>query len=204
MEPDPRFPFDMNVARAQLQQTLEVREWLSALNESLNRIQSLKAQIATVQRLLAADPTEPGAVQNAAYKPGSPASPTSGSLGWKPVLEQARALQHKLTVFEEKVYNAQAPTDAAGRLHYLARFQDLLQGAFRAVSMPYNQAPSPMVQAELADCRKQLDAYLAEFNELLKTDVAGFNKLALEKGASTLFAGNPIELKAGAPTTVGR
>jgi len=188
VEPDPRFPFDMDVARAQLQQSLELRDWVSAMNESLNRVESLKAQIATVQRLLAPDAAEPGAAQNAAYRP---------------VLEQGRALQRKLTALQEKVYNLQAPSDAAGRLHYLARFQDVVQGVYRMVNMPYDQAPTPMVQAEVNQCRKQLDAYLAEFNELLKTDVAGFNKLALEKGASTLFAGNPIELKGGAQA-VGR
>jgi hypothetical protein len=121
---------------------------------------------------------------------------------YRPVLEQARALQRKLTAFQEKVYNTQAPSDAAGRLHYLAKFQDRLQGAYRAVTQPYNQAPNAMVQAELNECRKELDGYLAEFNELLKADVAGFNKLALEKGANTLFAGSPIELK-GAASQVG-
>lgn len=43
--------------------------------------------------------------------------------------------------------------------------------------------------------RKELQAHLASFNDLLKTDVAAFNRLALDKGANTLFAGNPIELK---------
>jgi hypothetical protein len=51
---------------------------------------------------------------------------------------------------------------------------------------------------------KELDTYLVDFNELLRTDVAGFNKLALEKGANTLFAGNPIELKGGAAASAGQ
>ena len=53
------------------------------------------------------------------------------------------------------------------------------------------------VQEELDYCRKQLDAHLAEFNELLKTDVNIFNKLAVERNASTLFAGEPVQIKTG-------
>jgi hypothetical protein len=189
VEPDPRLPFDMDVAKAQLAQALEVRAWLTAMNESLNRMESLKAQIATAERLLAPDPAEPGTAQNASYGP---------------VLEEAHALQSKLTAFEEKVYNLQGPKDANARLHFLARFHDRLQSLYRAVIMPYNQAPNAMVQAEMNDCRKLLDSYLAEFNELLKADVAGFNKLALEHGANTLFAGNPIELKVATSQVGGR
>ena len=51
---------------------------------------------------------------------------------------------------------------------------------------------------DVTAAKRELDTYLAAFNELLRTDVAAFNKLALEKGANTLFAGGPIELKPGA------
>jgi hypothetical protein len=57
---------------------------------------------------------------------------------------------------------------------------------------------------DVNSAKKELDAYLAEFNELLRTDVAAFNKLALEKGANTLFAGNPIELKGASAVTTGQ
>ncbi|MGI9103276.1 MAG: WD40/YVTN/BNR-like repeat-containing protein [Terriglobales bacterium] len=181
VEPDPRFPFDAEGGKRQLAATLEVRGWVSALNEALNRIISMKAQIATVERLIGPDP-ETGALQNAAYTP---------------VLEQARALQRKLTAFQVKVYNVDA-APGMGRLHALARFHDQLQSLFGALNRPYNQAPSPMVQEEMNDVRKQFDSAIAEFNTLLTTDVAAFNKLALEKGASTLFAGNPIQVKAAA------
>jgi photosystem II stability/assembly factor-like uncharacterized protein len=184
VQPDPRFPFDTQVAQTQLKTALEVRGWVSALNEALNRVGSLRSQITTVQRLLA--PDEEGGEQMAAYRP---------------VLEQARALQRKLTGFEEKIYNPELANDAAGRLHALARFHDNLQGVYRAVMQPYNQAPSALVQDEMTEVRKNLDACLAEFNELLKTDITNFNKLALEKGANTLFAGNPVELKSGATTS---
>ncbi len=183
-EPDPRFPFDPEIAKAQLRTALEVRGWVIAMNETLNRVENLKTQVATMQRVLAPMPSETGeasGVQNAAYAP---------------VLQQARALQRKLNTFQEKLVNLESANDQAGRLHYLGRFQDRLNSTYRAVTQPYNAAPNAMVQEELAEVRKLLDGYLAEFNDMLKTDVANFNKLASEKGANTLFAGAPVEIKA--------
>jgi hypothetical protein len=60
-----------------------------------------------------------------------------------------------------------------------------------------------MVQEEMAQVKQELDKYLEEFNAVLKTDVPGFNKVASEKGAGTLFAGNPIEIKAGSSDASG-
>jgi photosystem II stability/assembly factor-like uncharacterized protein len=188
VEPDPRMPFDIEAGRAQLRQALELRGWVNAMNESINRIDSLKAQIATVQRLLGPEAENSG-VENVAYQP---------------VLAQARALQRKLNTVEEKVFNVAGVNDPVARLHNLARAHDRLQSAYRAVSQPYNQSPTPLVMEDVAQARKELDAYLAEFNDLLRTDVAAFNKLALEKGANTLFAGGPIEVKGASAVSTGQ
>ncbi len=188
VEPDPRMPFDMEAGRAQLRQSLELRGWLNAMNESINRIDSLKAQIATVQRLLGPD------AENSGVR----------SVDYQPVLAQARALQRKLNAVEETVFNVAGVHDPVARLHNLARAHDRLQSAYRAVSQPYNQAPTPLAMADVTEVRKELDVYLAKFNDLLRTDVAAFNKLALEKGANTLFAGNPIEVKGPAATSTGQ
>lgn len=183
LKADPRFPYDEAEAKAQLKAALEVRGWVSAFNESLNRAEMLKTQLATVQRVLAPDADEEGATtQNAAFRP---------------VIQQARELSRKLTQVQEKVYNLQLRDDAAGRLHALGRFSDKLQGVYRQISFGFNQAPSPLVQEEMTEVKAELDKYLEEFNAILKTDVPGFNKVAAEKGATTLFAGNPIEIKSG-------
>ncbi len=188
VEADPRMPFDMDAGRAQLRQALELRGWMNAMNESLNRFDSLKSQIATVQRLLGPEAENSG-VESVAYRP---------------VLAQARALQRKLNTVAEKVFNVAGVGDPVARLHNLARPYDRLQSAYRAVSQPYNQAPTTLVMEDVTKAKKELDLYLAEFNQLISTDVAAFNKLALEKGANTLFAGGPIELKAGTATSSGQ
>ncbi|MBZ5589715.1 MAG: hypothetical protein LAO05_14250 [Acidobacteriia bacterium] len=178
-EADPRTPFDVAAARAQLQHALELRSWMSAMNESLNRIDDLNAQLATTLRLLGPEAEKTG-VEKAPYEP---------------VVAQARALREKLSAVGEKVLNVAALKDPQARLHNLARLHDRLQSASRVVSMPYGQAPTPLMMEDVTAAKKELDAFLAEFNELVHTDVPAFNKLALEKGAGTLFAGNPIELK---------
>jgi len=189
LKPDPRFPYDEAEAKAQLKAALELRGWVSAFREALNRAEMLKTQLATLQRVLAPEADEDGATaQNAAFRP---------------VIQQARELTRKLTTMQEKVYNIGLRDDAAGRLHALGRFNDKLDGAYRAVSGGFNQAPSPMVMEEVAQVKAELDKYLEEFNAMLKTDIPGFNKVASEKGATTLFAGNPIEIKSGSGEASG-
>jgi len=41
-----------------------------------------------------------------------------------------------------------------------------------------------------------LDAYLTRFNELLRTDVAAFNKTAQDHGTPVLVAGAPVAVRA--------
>ncbi len=189
LKADPRFPYDEAEAKAQLKTSLELRGWVSAFREALNRAELLKTQLTTIQRVLAPEADDDAAsTQNAAFRP---------------VIQQARELSRKLTQVQEKVYNLQLRDDAAGRLHALGRFSDKLEGVYRAVSMPFNQSPSPMVQEEMAQVKQELDKYLDEFNAMLKTDIPGFNKVATEKGATTLFAGTPIEIKSGSGEASG-
>ncbi len=186
VEMDPRVPMDVAAFRAQTQAALEVRDQLSAVNEAINRLESLHQQIQTVQKLLDSDEAA-GKVTNVSYKP---------------VLEQAKALDKKVRDFESRIYNTEAQ-EQYDSIHYLSRFQDRLEGLFRLVASGYANPPGPLVQQEMAELRGQAEKHLAEFNNLLKTEVAAFNKLALDHGANTLFAGTPIELKAGAAQASG-
>jgi photosystem II stability/assembly factor-like uncharacterized protein len=184
---DPRIPFDAESAKTQFRAGMEMRALVSALNTALNRAESLHSQITSMQRILTADAGEEAGVRETAYTP---------------VLMQARALDRKLRAWQGSVYNLEAGADANSRLHYLAKFNNRLEGAYRAVIGPYYQAPNEMVQEEVATVRKQLTESLGQFNALLQ-EVTNFNKTATEKGASTLYAGAPIELKADASSPGG-
>jgi hypothetical protein len=181
---DPRVKVPMENFVAQTKVALELRDEISALNTALNRVANMRMQIQTAQRFLMAsgEDGQPG-VANAAYQP---------------VLERARALDRKLHGFQEKLINLDVQPGSDDDIHYLARFQSRLQRLMFSVAGGYGQPPNELVQEEMANARKELDGYLAQFNEIVKTDVPDFNKLAFEKGANTLFAGGPVELKSGA------
>ena len=188
IRPDPRVPFDMEAARAQLKFALEGREMQSAMNQALNRLEGLNQQIASMRRMLGPAEGAPG-VQNASYQP---------------VLRDAAQLERKVHSMMDSVYNMEGRGDTEARIHYLGKFYDRLQGATRGGFGAYNEPPSPLQLEEMQIVRQELDKHLADYNDFVKTDVAAFNKTSLEHGAVTLFAGNPIELKSGATAAGGQ
>jgi hypothetical protein len=180
VETDPRFKLDPEALRAQLKLGLELRDETSALHEALNRLNSLHKQITSLQELLTSD--EQGGVVNASYKP---------------VLDQAKALDKKIMSIQEPLYNPDIQPGASDDIHYLQRFNSRLQNVMRAVLGPFGEAPSPLVVEEATEVRQQLETYLQQFNTFLNTEVVAFNKNAAEHGSSTLFAGGPVQIKSG-------
>ena len=180
VEPDPRFNLEAGAFRAQIKLALELRDEVSALNEALNRLNSLHKQIASLEELIGNDEGS-DSQKNASYKP---------------VLEQAKALDRKLTAMQNPLYNSDVQPYGQDNIHYLQRFHDHLQGIMRGVMNSYGEAPSQLEVEEAASLRQELEQHLQEINAFLNTDVAGFNKVAAEHGSSTLFAGTPIQIKA--------
>ena len=184
---DPRFPqADVNGFKAQVAAGLEVRDEVSALNEALNRINSLRKQLTSIEELLGT--TDENGVQNAAYKP---------------VLDQARQMRKKLDALETPIYNRDIQPGASDDLHYLSRFQNRLQRLGGVINSGYAEPPNELAVEEMADTRKELDQHLKEINDFLNTEVVAFNKLAIEKGSSTLFAGSPITVKSSSESAPG-
>jgi len=81
-------------------------------------------------------------------------------------------------------------------IHYLNRFHDRLQGLGFGLGLAYAQPPNEVVEGRMKELRAQLDAYLTRFNELLRTDVAAFNKTAQDHGTPVLVAGAPVAVRA--------
>jgi photosystem II stability/assembly factor-like uncharacterized protein len=177
--PDPRFPADMAAFKAQAEAALEVRDELSAVNESLNRLEAMRAQLASMQRIMAGD--------DEVIRPAS-------NVNYGPLLSQSRDLDKKLRAVEEKVFNPDIQPEASDQLRFHSRLHDRLQGLLRSVSAGYDQAPTPLLMEEMNSLREQTQAYLQQFNSVVSTDVTAFNKNALEHGASTLFTGTPLQL----------
>src|SRR5437588_788620 len=179
VEPDPVLGGDPARFAAQLVAGLEWRNALSALNAMRNRIVSLETQPKNTQQALR---------DNAG---GEGDTATVG-----PVMRQGRELGRKLKELKDSLYNSDVQRDAGqDDIHYLNRFHDRLQALGFGLGLAYAQPPSEVVAARFKELRATLDDYLARFNALVRTDVAGFNKTAEERRAPVLVAGEPIEVK---------
>ncbi len=177
VEPDPVLGGEPARFMAQLRAGLEWRNALSALNEMLNRIVSLETQLKNTQQALR---------DNAAGDTASGA----------PVIRQGRELGRKLKELKDSLYNSDVQRDAGqDGIHYLNRFQDRLQGLGFGLAFAYAQPPNEVVAARLKELRAALADYLVRFNELVRTDVAVFNKTAQERQAPILVSGQPIEVR---------
>lgn len=177
VEPDPILGGDPARFAAQLRTGLEWRNAMSALNEMLNRIVSLETQLKNIQQALR---------DNA----------RGDTSGGAPVGRQARELSRKLKELKDSLYDSEVQRDAGqDGIHYLDRFQDRLQSAGFGSAFAYAQPPTEVQAARLKELRGELDMHLARFNELLRTDVAAFNKVAQDRQAPVLVAGRPIEVK---------
>ncbi|HLJ88093.1 MAG TPA: hypothetical protein VKZ53_14820 [Candidatus Angelobacter sp.] len=176
---DPRFNLDINALRAQFKLGMELRDEVSALDEALNRLNSLHKQISSLQEMLGTDEGQEGAT----------------NVSYKPVLEQVKALDKKLTTLQGPLYNSEVQPGSQDDIHYLQRFHSQLQGLMRGVMGSFGEAPSDLLVEEAATTRKELDEHLQKFNAFLNTEVAAFNKTAIDHGSSTLFAGGPVEVR---------
>jgi hypothetical protein len=177
VEPDPVLGGDAAKFAAQLHAGLEWRNALSALNEMLNRITSLETQLRNTQQALR---------DNAGGDTTAVAS----------VSRQGRDLGRKLKELKDSLYNSEVQREAGqDDIHFLNRFHDRLQQLGFGLAFAYAQPPTEVVAARFKELRGTLDGYLAKFNDLLRTDVAGFNKTAEERRAPVLVAGAPIEVK---------
>jgi photosystem II stability/assembly factor-like uncharacterized protein len=173
VQPDPVIGGDPAAFAAQLRAGLEWRNAVSALNEMLNRIVSLETQLKNTQQALRDNAAADTAVQRG-----------------------ARELGRKLGELKDSLYNTEVQRDAGqDDVHYLNRFQDRLQGLGFALSFAYAQPPTEVVAARLKELRTALDGYLVRFNDLVRTDVAVFNKTAQERQAPILISGRPIEVR---------
>jgi hypothetical protein len=175
VEPDPFLGDEPAGFAGQLRAALQLRNETSALNTMLNRITSLQTQIQNAEQ----------AVRGAG----------TGPVAAGPVFQQARALGRKLKDLRDSLYNSEVQRGGQDDIHYLSRFADRYQRLSFGSGFAYAQAPGETVMEEWKVLRPELDAYLARFNEILKTDVAQFNQAAQAAGAPTLVAGQAIEVQ---------
>ena len=172
--PDPRFPFDLPAARAQLEAALGVRSDVSALNVMLNRVRDLEDQLASARK----------AVLLGAEKGHGQEAPAE----YKDILAKGRALDGKLSAFMESVYNTKVqPGVEEDDIHYLATLHDRVSGMMMIGAMAYDTRPRPVEMKEIEAVHAEVAKALDQFATILKTDVAAYNQAAAAQGMPVLF-----------------
>jgi len=81
-------------------------------------------------------------------------------------------------------------------IHYLTSFRQQLRGLMFGTTFAYGEPPNAMIRNEMQRMHQELEAHLGDFNSLLKSDVANYNKAAYQAGAPTLLTGGPIHIEA--------
>jgi photosystem II stability/assembly factor-like uncharacterized protein len=178
VEPDPNLHVDPAIFRAQTETSLHGRSETSAMNEMLNRIDDIQKEVSEFASNIQSSKDEE---MKAKYAP---------------ILKRGHDLSKKLSeikdVFIDPDLQSNVPEDD---IHGLVRLQGQITSAGSQGMGGYGQMPNPLVLARAKELYSQLDEQLKKFNDLLKTDVAEYNKAAVEAGAPSVFAGAPIEVK---------
>ncbi|MBV9110858.1 MAG: hypothetical protein JO306_15715 [Gemmatimonadetes bacterium] len=170
--PDPRLPWDTLAARQQFVLARRLTHQVTALNTMLNRIHSLRGQIANAQ--------------TAMREAGVRDSASAGRL---------RRIDAQLRMLSDSIYNPDVQRGVVqDDIHYLTDFQGMFQGLGFAGG-GYNQAPTPLVMESVNRLSAQLDQFLARYNALVQNDIAAYNRDAAAHGSATLVPGGPVVVK---------
>ncbi|MGH9393053.1 MAG: hypothetical protein ACRD1E_02705, partial [Terriglobales bacterium] len=169
LKEDPRIKVDAAALAATLAAGQAMQPDVDAMNRMLDGLDSLHQQLGSLQKNLAALRGE-----------GSNAA----------ILDQAGALEKKVAALQGEFNPAPRREDYGGTTKFAAEFN----GIFRRLSGGFNEAPHAQDLRDWATDRAKLEAYLNRYDELLKTDVAAFNKSAIARSSVTLVAGAPLTL----------
>ncbi len=178
LNPDPRLNVPSDYFTSNLKAGLVARNSSTALNEMMNRIESIQNQIATIRQSLATD--EQG------IKDGK----------YKSVLDGMTALDKKLTSLKDTLYTRSVQHDVGeDDIHDFTHFHSRLTGLLYNFMVPYNGVPTEVVMHHTDQLEKLLGVYLGQFNDILTTDIPVFNNAAQSAGTPTIFGGPTIEVK---------
>jgi photosystem II stability/assembly factor-like uncharacterized protein len=178
---DPFMHVDLAVFRAQTANSLQARSETSTMNEMLNRIDAMQKELGSFAATVQTSKDE------------------ELKSKYDPIVASGRDLSKKLDaikeVFIDPTVQTGAPEDS---IHSLTRLQGKISRMMFRGGGNYGEMPNPRDVAYANEQYTQLAEQLGKFNDLLKTDVAQYNKTAEKAGAPGVFAGPPIEVKAAA------
>jgi photosystem II stability/assembly factor-like uncharacterized protein len=153
--------------QAQFDHALKLRDMLSATNQALLRLDSLKEQLQQSER---------------AVKAQMPDAPKELTDAISDHLKQIEALQNKLA----------GPTQEGLGYRGSAQLAEKLASLFAAVD-GVNAAPTPAMKEFFAELEPEHRAKMDEVNRFLTSTVPKLNERLRDKGAPTVVAGKAVE-----------
>jgi photosystem II stability/assembly factor-like uncharacterized protein len=176
--PDPNLHVDPGVFRAQTETGLKARDEVTAMNEMLNRIDDMQKEISDFASTVQSSKDEELKAK------------------YEPIVRRGRELSKKLGQVKDAFIDPDIQQDVPeDSIRALERLHGQITSAGFQGPGSYGQMPNPLVLERAKGLYAQLDEQLKKFNEMLKTDVAEYNKAAAQAGAPSVFAGTPIEVK---------
>jgi photosystem II stability/assembly factor-like uncharacterized protein len=177
VRPDPNLKIDPENFRASLRFALEGRNAVSALNTMLNRVDGMQKSLAAFQGMVRSSDDE------------------DLKKKFQPLMGKASQLGRKLRTLKDSVYNSELQSGAEDDIHYLQAFNSKLSGLSGGGAFAYGEPPTQLALEHKAELTKELAQHLDDFNKLIQTDVAAYNKDAFAAGAPTLYAGDAVSVK---------
>ena len=180
IKPDPRLPFDMDIAKIQLKDERRVMKDIASMNTLLNRIDNIHSQIESIERSIKIVTGNNSDLQNE----------------YKPVLKQAMEIDSAMAVIKDTVMETKSQKGVGeDDIHYLSRLRNWFGGIRYEIAGDYNMAPNSDTMEQLKELEDQLGNYIDVYNNLVSTKVSEFNKSATEKKLPILFSGAAISLQ---------
>ncbi|MGH9400893.1 MAG: VPS10 domain-containing protein [Terriglobia bacterium] len=176
--PDPNLKIPPADFMAQAKAALQARNELSALDAIINRIDEIENQLKDFENNI-----------EGGHDPHLESRYAS-------ILSQAKALGAKLGAAKHNVWNtAQQHNVEEDDIHQLEDLHGQFADLSYNLSDPYGEPPTQLLLDQMARLRLKLDQQIKDFNALLSTSVAAYNKSAHAASAPTVFAGEPVTVE---------
>lgn len=175
VRPDPNLDIAEADFRAQTEAALTMRDQLAALNGMIERLTGMEQQLADFRKTVE----------------------TESDLKDRYIvlLDQAKQLDSKLKAMKATVYNPDiqhnVPEDS---IHAFTDLHGEVEQFAGMLASAYDMPPNALIRAKMSELANELQQHITAFNDLVKTDVAAYNKAASASGAPTLFAA-PVSVK---------
>jgi hypothetical protein len=164
---DPHSTGSESDIQAQLKLVSQLREEMNALAVSVNQIESIRAQLADLQKQLGTDEAS------------------------KAIRKSANEIAEKLTAAEAKVIQLQATGRGQDDVRYLPMLLQKISYLADEVGSSADFAPTTQQSAVQQELKQQGDETLREMEQVVSKDVAAFNAMLREKNISNIIVKMP-------------